>query len=167
MKNINNIDEKNILVTGGAGYIGSHTVRFLFERGYGITVIDNLSLGNKEAINTLSEIATENNANFKFYETDIAESEKVIHILKENNISAVVHFAAFSQVAESVIDPLKYYINNTGKTAILIKSMIEAGVKKIVFSSTAATYGSPDTEIITENTPQNPINPYGFSKLMI
>ncbi len=162
-----NTEKKNILVTGGAGYIGSHTAKFLLENGYNIVVIDNLSLGNKGAVKELSKIAKENNAKFKFYEVDLSQKDKVGKILKNNNIEAVVHFAAFSQVGESMKDPLKYYMNNTGKTAMLLDEMVKNGVKKIVFSSTAATYGAPDVPIIEETTAQKPINPYGVSKLMV
>lgn len=164
-----NVTDKNILVTGGAGYIGSHTAKHLLEKGYNVVIIDNLDLGNKGAVDQLRKIADKNGQKVKFYQTDIANTDKIADILNKNKIDAVVHFAAYSQVAESVKDPLKYYINNTAKTAILLNEMIKAGVNKIVFSSTAATYGDPDEKNIPirEDSPQNPINPYGTSKLMI
>lgn len=161
------VKNKNILVTGGAGYIGSHTAKFLIENGYNVVVLDNLSLGKDGAIEQLEHIAEKNNSKFKFYKVDLADTSSVGGILKDNKIDAVVHFAAYSLVGESVKDPMKYYINNTGKTAMLLNEMIKANVKKIVFSSTAATYGNPDETPIKETTPQNPINPYGSSKLMI
>ncbi len=167
--NINgqNINRKNILVTGASGYIGSHTAKYLLENGYDIVTIDNYTLGNNEATKELKKIAKENGAKFKTYAVDIADRNKVGKIFQENKIDAVVHFAAYSQVGESVKNPYKYYLNNTAKTTMLLDEMNKAGVNKIVFSSTAATYGDPDEIPIRENTSQIPINPYGKSKLMI
>ncbi len=162
-----NLNRKNILVTGGAGYIGSHTSRYLMEQGYNIIVLDNLSTGKKGAIKELKKIAKETNAKFKHYNVDLSDTKKVGKILKNNNIDAVVHFAAFIEVGESVQNPLKYYINNTAKTALLLDQMLKNGINKIVFSSTAATYGACTDDTIKETTPQVPINPYGKSKLMI
>ncbi len=156
-----------ILVTGAAGYIGSHCAKFLIEKSFNIVVIDNLSLGNSGAIKALESVAAARGTSFKFYEADISDNSAVSRVFKENKIDAVVHFAAFSQVGESVLDPLKYYINNTAKTAIFLKEMLAADVKKIVFSSTAAVYGEPEEIPILETTPLCPINPYGGSKLMI
>ena len=161
------LNNKNILVAGGAGYIGSHTSRYLLEKGYNVIVLDNLSVGNKGAVKELKKIAKESNVDFKYYNTNLSDTKKVGKILRKNKIDAVVHFAAFSQVGESVKNPLKYYINNTANTALLLDQMVKNGVDKIIFSSTAATYGAPKESIITENTPQKPINPYGKSKLMI
>ncbi len=159
--------KKNILVTGAAGYIGSHTAKYLLENNYDAVLVDNYVLGNVEAKDELQKIADENGAKFKAYNADISDREKMNTVFKENEIDALVHFAAFSQVGESVIDPYKYYINNTSKTAVLLDIMRNYGVNKIVFSSTAATYGEPEVIPITENLKQNPINPYGQSKLMI
>ncbi len=157
----------SILVTGAAGYIGSHCAKFLMEKGFNVVVVDNLSLGNSGAIKALLRVSGESCVKFKFYEADISDVSAMGKVFSENKIDAVVHFAAFSQVGESVLDPLKYYINNTGKTAIFLKEMLNAGVKKIVFSSTAAVYGEPEEMPIQESAPLCPINPYGGSKLMI
>lgn len=162
-----NMNRKNILVTGASGYIGSHTAKYLLENGYDVVSIDNLAIGNPEVTKELKKIAKENGAKFKAYVADISQRDVIQKILKSNKIDAVVHFAAYSQVGESVKNPYKYYINNTAKTAILLDEMRKAEVNKIVFSSTAATYGEPDEIPIKETTPQKPINPYGKSKLMI
>ncbi|MCM3124195.1 MULTISPECIES: UDP-glucose 4-epimerase GalE [unclassified Mesobacillus] len=146
-----------VLVTGGAGYIGSHTVLELLKRGEEVVVIDHLLKGHKEAV--LSEA--------KFFEGDIRDSEFLDQIFMENQIDAVIHFAADSLVGESVKDPLKYYDNNVGGAISLLKAMTKHNVKKIVFSSTAAVYGEPDLISIKETIPANPTNPYGETKLAI
>lgn len=151
-----------ILVTGGAGYIGSHCVLALIEKGLNVCVFDNLSTGNIRIIKDLKKIK-----DFEFVEGDLTKFEEINNIFKNYNIESVIHFAAFSQVQESTIAPQKYYINNVYGTLNLLKAMLENNVKKIVFSSTAATYGEPLYIPIDENHPQNPINPYGKSKLMI
>ncbi len=151
-----------ILVTGGAGYIGSHCVLALLEQKNDVIVIDNLSTGHLETIETLKKYG-----NLKFYNLDLVKSKNLSIIFNENNIDAVIHFAAFSQVGESVKNPQKYYINNVVGTLNLLQAMLENNVKKIVFSSTAATYGEPEYIPIDENHSQKPINPYGQSKLMI
>lgn len=161
------LGQSSILVTGGAGYIGSHCAKFLMEQDFNVTVIDNLSLGNMGAIKALEGVAAQKGVAFKFYEADISDVETVSGIFGGSKIDAVVHFAAFSQVGESVLDPLKYYINNTAKTAIFLKEMLNADVKKIVFSSTAAVYGEPEEMPIKETASLCPINAYGGSKLMI
>lgn len=153
---------KTILVTGGAGYIGSHCVLALLEQNYNVVILDNLSTGHIETVETLKQYG-----NVKFYETDLLEPSNVDVIFKENSIDAVVHFAAFSQVAESVVNPQKYYINNVCGTLNLLQVMLANNVKKIVFSSTAATYGEPKYIPIDEKHPQEPINPYGQTKLFI
>ncbi len=168
-----NSKQENILVTGGAGYIGSHCAAYLLENGYNVVVVDNLTTGNIEAIDELRKIAEENSAKFDFYEVDISKEDEVAPILEEHDIDAAMHFAADSLVGESVKDPLKYYWNNTGKTANFLNTLHNHGVNKVIFSSTAATYGNPTDEngkpvdIITEETPQKPVNPYGWSKLFI
>ncbi len=146
----------NILVTGGAGYIGSHVVKLLGQQGHNIVVLDNLSKGFKEAV-LYGELVVGNTG----------DKELVSKILNENNIEAVMHFAAFTIVPESVSDPLKYYENNTANTRNLLECCSKAGVKYFIFSSTAAVYGIPDKDKpITEDAKQQPINPYGTSKLM-
>ena len=151
-----------ILVTGGAGYIGSHCVMTLLEKGSDVLVFDNLSTGHIETIDTLKKYG-----NLKFVQGDLLDKQVLQNLFAENNIDAVIHFAAFSQVGESVKNPQKYYINNVCGTINLLEAMLKNDVKKIVFSSKAATYGEPEYIPIDENHPQNPINPYGQSKLMI
>ncbi|MBQ8847428.1 MAG: UDP-glucose 4-epimerase GalE [Candidatus Gastranaerophilales bacterium] len=150
-----------ILVTGGAGYIGSHCVLSLLKKGIDVVVFDNLSTGHIETIETLKKFG-----NLKFYQGDLLNTDEIDKVF-ENKIDAVIHFAALSQVAESMKNPQKYYINNVIGTINLLDTMIKNNVKKIVFSSTAATYGEPKYTPIDENHPQNPINPYGKTKLMI
>ena len=154
-----------ILVTGGAGYIGSHCALALLEKGVDVVVFDSLELGHIETISTLkSDFKT----NFiDFIEGNLKNFEDINGVFKKHKIDAVVHFAAFSQVGESVKNPQKYYFNNVYGSLNLFRAMLENDVKKIVFSSTAATYGEPEYTPIDENHPQNPINPYGSSKLMI
>ena len=146
----------NILVVGGAGYIGSHAVRFLLAAGHQVTVYDNLSRGHREAV-----------PDGLLVEGELADRSKLVSLLQERQIEAVMHFAAFALVNESVNDPSVYYRNNVIAALELLDGMKEAGVTKIVFSSTTATYGEPDTMPISEETPQQPISPYGFTKLVI
>ncbi|MFC1757838.1 UDP-glucose 4-epimerase GalE [Planctomycetota bacterium] len=146
----------NILVTGGAGYIGSHTARLLDRSGHDVWIYDNLVYGHRAAA-----------LPGKLIEGEIADREKVVSVLREKSIDAVIHFAAFAFVGESVEQPHKYYRNNVIGTLELLEGMRAAGVSKIVFSSTTATYGVPDTIPITESERQAPINPYGFSKLVV
>lgn len=146
-----------ILVAGGAGYIGSHMVKDLVEHGQEVVVADNLSTGHRDAINPKA----------KFYEGDIRDRKFLDKIFNNENIEAVVHFAAFSIVPESMSKPLKYFDNNTGGMITLLEAMRDHNIKYIVFSSTAATYGVPEHMPIKETDPQNPINPYGLSKLMM
>ncbi|MCK5811710.1 MAG: UDP-glucose 4-epimerase GalE [Clostridiales bacterium] len=145
-----------ILVTGGAGYIGSHMVKLLQEQNEEVIVIDNLSTGSAKSISEA-----------KLYIGDIRDKEIMTNIFTENKIDAVIHFAADSRVAESVANPLKYYNNNLHGTATLLEFMVKYGVKYIVFSSTAAVYGNSETNIITEETKTNPESPYGETKLAI
>jgi len=144
-----------ILVTGGAGYIGSHVVRQLGEQGESVVVLDNLSTGFRSAV-----------LHGKLVVGDTGDRELVGKVLKEHGIETVMHFAAHTIVPESVSNPLKYYGNNTCSTRSLLQSCQEAGVKHFVFSSTAAVYGIPDGGVAAEDTVTSPINPYGTSKLM-
>lgn len=151
-----------ILVTGGAGYIGSHCVLALLEKGYEVVIFDNLSTGHIETVEKLKEYG-----NVDFLKGDLQNISDIKSLFNLYKIDAVIHFAAFSQVGESVKNPQKYYMNNVCGTLNLLSAMLEADVKKIVFSSTAATYGEPVYIPIDEKHPQNPINPYGQTKLMI
>lgn len=151
-----------ILVTGGAGYIGSHLVMALLEKGEDVIVFDSLELGHAETIETLKKYG-----NLKFVKGNLKNLDDIRGIFLVNKINSVVHFAAYSQVAESVKNPQKYYYNNVYGTLNLLNAMLEFNVKKIVFSSTAATYGEPVYTPIDENHPQSPINPYGNTKLMV
>ena len=151
-----------ILVTGGAGYIGSHLVLALLEQGEKVLVYDNLSTGHIETIEKLKQYG-----DLVFYQGDLNNYAYLNDVLSQNKIDAVVHFAAFSQVGESVVNPSKYYENNVVGTINLLKAMLNNDIKKIVFSSTAATYGEPVYTPIDEKHIQNPINPYGQTKLMI
>jgi len=150
-----NFQNRSILVTGGAGYIGSHLVRQLGELGAKLVVLDDLSTGFEEAV--LYGTLVRGNT---------GDQALVSKLLREHNIESVLHFAAHTIVPESVSDPLKYYGNNTCSTRSLLQCCQEAGVKHFIFSSTAATYGIPDTAMASEETPTAPINPYGTSKLM-
>ncbi len=147
----------NVLVVGGAGYIGSHCVRQLLAAGHRPVVLDNLIFGHRAAVSP----------EIPFYTSHLGDEEVVGDILTKEKIELVMHFAAFAYVGESVNDPLKYYFNNTVETLHLLKTMVEHGVKKFVFSSTCATFGTPDVLPISEETPQRPINPYGQTKLDI
>ncbi len=149
------MSEKSILVTGGAGYIGSHTVRQLGEQNRRVVTLDNLSKGFREHV-----------LFGDFVEGDTADSELVARILRDHQVETVIHFAAHTVVPESVADPLEYYRNNTCATRNLLACCAEAGVKHFVFSSTAAVYGIPEQDKCWEDTPTRPINPYGMSKLM-
>lgn len=146
----------NILVTGGAGYIGSHAVKAVIEAGHAVTVVDNLGRGHREAVHT----------DAAFHQLDIRNTDALTDVMKTGAIEAVMHFAALAYVGESVTDPLTYYDNNTHGSISLLRAIDAAGIKRMVFSSTCATYGEPDTMPITEDLPQHPINPYGASKLV-
>lgn len=146
----------NILVTGGAGYVGSHAVKLLAERGHDVWVYDSLAEGHRQAVSAEKLIVG-----------DLLDRAKVESELCKHQIEAVMHFAAFAYVGESVTDPAKYYRNNVVGTLSLLDAMRSCGAKRIVFSSTCATYGVPERVPIREAHPQQPINPYGFTKLAI
>lgn len=158
----------HILVTGGAGYIGSHVVKQLLEETeHDITIIDNLSTGHQSTLDTLESIALESkHGDLRFYHADLSDFASIEKIFSTNCFDAIMHFAASIVVPESVNNPLKYYMNNTVNTTNLIRLCNEYRVNNFIFSSTAAVYGEPTTMPIDENTPTNPINPYGMSKLM-
>jgi UDP-glucose-4-epimerase GalE len=145
-----------VLVTGGAGYIGSHAVKLLVQRGYRTVVYDNLIYGHREAL-----------LGGDFVEGDLHDTARLVQVLKEHQITDVMHFAAFAYVGESVQDPLKYYANNVAGTLSLLQAMRTAGVQHLIFSSTCAVYGIPQHPILTEEHPLCPINPYGESKLFV
>ncbi|MDE6138379.1 MAG: UDP-glucose 4-epimerase GalE [Candidatus Gastranaerophilales bacterium] len=155
-----------ILVTGGAGYIGSHNVIKLIEAGYDVVIFDNLELGHIETVEALRKIDAKGKV-VDFIKGDLQNFDDIDSVFKKHKIDSVIHFAAYSQVAESVNDPQKYYFNNVYGTLNLLKAMLANDIKRIVFSSTAATYGEPDYVPIDENHPQIPINTYGRTKLMI
>lgn len=145
-----------ILIVGGAGYIGSHINKELTKQGYKTVVFDNLSSGKKELVKW-----------GEFFEGDLGKIESIREVFKKYPIEAVLHFAAFKAVGESVVDPQKYYKNNVANTLNLFEVMKENGVDKFIFSSSAATFGEPKYIPIDEKHPQNPINPYGETKLMV
>ena len=145
----------NVMVTGGAGYIGSHAVRGLLAAGHHVVVLDNLSRGHREAVPR----------HVPFEPLDLRDTAAVANALSHHQVDAVMHFAALAYVGESVHDPLLYYDNNTAGSTSLLRAMDTAKVRRLVFSSTCATYGQPETMPIVETMPQNPINPNGASKL--
>ncbi|RVU07084.1 UDP-glucose 4-epimerase GalE [Novosphingobium umbonatum] len=149
-------DKIPVLVTGGAGYIGSHAVLALQDAGWPVAVVDNLVTGFRFAVPE----------GVPFYEGDIADSALLAQIFAEQGTQAILHFAGSVVVPESVENPLKYYRNNTANSRNLIEAAVAGGVKHIIFSSTAATYGIPEVSPVQEDSPKQPINPYGMSKLM-
>lgn len=154
-----------ILVTGGAGYIGSHTAVELLDAGYEIIVVDNFVNSKPQALDAIREITGKD---FKFYEADLCDADKVETIFKENpDIGCVIHFAGLKAVGESVAQPMRYYENNLMSTLVLCKTMSAHGCKKIVFSSSATVYGDPASLPIKEDFPLSTTNPYGSTKLMI
>ncbi|RTZ62857.1 MAG: UDP-glucose 4-epimerase GalE, partial [Verrucomicrobia bacterium] len=146
----------DVFVAGGAGYIGSICVEELLNAGHEVTVFDNLSEGHRVAVDERAQ----------FIEGCLSDRGTILNAVASSRAEAVMHFAAFAQVGESMTDPSKYFRNNVANGINLLDAAVEAGVKKFIFSSTAATYGMPDTVPITEQEPQKPINPYGESKLM-
>ncbi|MDZ4286408.1 MAG: NAD-dependent epimerase/dehydratase family protein, partial [Prosthecobacter sp.] len=147
-----------LLVTGGAGYIGSHTVKHLLELGERIVVLDNLVFGHREAL-PLDRVT--------FIEGDMSDGPLMEKLFAEHKPEAVLHFAAFAYVGESVTDPLKYYRNNLAAPLVLLDAMQRHGCKQFIFSSTCATYGNPVRVPMDEEHPQAPVNPYGASKWML
>lgn len=156
-----------ILVTGGAGYIGSHCVLGLVQNGYDVVIFDNLENGHFETVEKLKNISAKGRV-VDFIQGDLKNIDDIKNVFKKHKIiDAVAHFAAYIEVGESVINPQKYYYNNVYGSLNLFNAMLENNVKKIVFSSTAAIYGEPEYTPIDENHPQNPINAYGQSKLIV
>ncbi len=151
---------KNILVIGGAGYIGSHTVKQLHSQGFNVIVLDNLSKGHKESIDAID-------TNIPFFEGDLGDVDLLNKIFNQYSIDAVMHFAALIEVGASVFNPDVYYDNNVSKVLRLLDTMRANNVNNFVFSSTAATFGVPQSDTVSETHPQLPINPYGSSKLMV
>lgn len=163
-------DELTILVTGGAGFIGSHTVVELLNDGYSVVIVDDLSNSNPEAVNRVRKITglSESDPRLVFYQADIADKEAMEAIFSRHDIDAIMHFAGFKAVGESVAKPLEYYTNNIGGTLALVDVARQHGVKNIVFSSSATVYGEPEFIPITEACPKhNATNPYGQTKSML
>jgi UDP-glucose 4-epimerase len=153
------LEKGTILVTGGAGYIGSHAVLALKEAGYDVIILDNLVYGHRELVEKVLQV--------ELIVGDTCDRSLLDSLFATHSIQAVMHFAAYAYVGESVIQPAKYYRNNVVGTLTLLEAMVEASVDKFVFSSTCATYGIPQAIPLVEEHPQNPINPYGMSKLMV
>jgi len=150
------VNPRRILVTGGAGYIGSHTVRVLLDRGYDVAVADDLSKGYRHNVPA-----------GRLYQLNLSETAALAELMRQTGCEAVVHFAAFIAVGESMREPERYFTNNVGGSLSLLTAMLQAGVKHIVFSSTAAVYGNPRETPILESFPIQPVNPYGESKVMV
>ncbi|NET02539.1 MAG: UDP-glucose 4-epimerase GalE [Sphaerospermopsis sp. SIO1G2] len=153
------LQKSTILVTGGAGYIGSHAVLALHQAGYEVIILDNLVYGHRDLVENVLQV--------ELIEGDIEDRQLLDHTFKTHHIDAVMHFSAYTYVGESVTNPDKYYRNNVLGTLTLLEAMREADINKFVFSSTCATYGVPKFIPLTEDHPQNPINPYGTTKLMV
>ncbi|MEA5619560.1 UDP-glucose 4-epimerase GalE [Cronbergia sp. UHCC 0137] len=151
--------KSTILVTGGAGYIGSHAVLALKQAGYEVVILDNLVYGHRDLVEQVLQV--------ELIEGDISDRSLLDQLFQTHDISAVMHFSAYAYVGESVTDPAKYYRNNVVGTLTLLEAMLAASINKFVFSSTCATYGVPQFIPIPEHHPQHPINPYGATKLMV
>ena len=147
---------RRILVTGGAGYIGSHTTLQLLDTGYDVVVVDNLSRGRREAVDPA-----------RLREVDLLDTESLVRVMNEKPFDAVIHFAAYISVGESMKTPELYFHNNTAGSLSLLTAMIRTGIKNVVFSSTAAVYGMPTTVPIPESEPYAPVNAYGETKVMV
>lgn len=158
-----------VLVTGGAGFIGSHTVVELLDSGYQVVIVDDLSNASEKVIDRIDTIVGEEKAkNLTFYRADVNDREAMNEIFDENDIDRVIHFAGFKAVGESVKKPIEYYTNNLGNTLTLVGVMRNHGCKDIIFSSSATVYGKPDSLPLTEESPKKPAtNPYGWTKWMI
>jgi UDP-glucose 4-epimerase len=150
------VNSRKILVTGGAGYIGSHTVQLLLRQGYDVAVVDNLSKGHKHNVPA-----------GRLHKLDLSETVALADLMRQTRPEAVIHFAAFIAVGESMREPARYFANNVGGSLSLLTAMVETGVKHLVFSSTAAVYGTPHASPILETFPIHPVNPYGESKVMV
>jgi UDP-glucose 4-epimerase len=150
------VNSRKLLVTGGAGYIGSHTVRLLLKQGHDVVVVDNLSKGYRHNV-----------PEGRLRELDLADTAALASLMREHGTEAVIHFAAFIAVGESMREPERYFANNVSGSLSLLTAMVQAGVKHIVFSSTAAVYGNPQGSPIAESFPIQPVNPYGESKVMV
>lgn len=155
----------HVLVTGGAGYIGSHAALRLLKDSYRVTIVDNLSRGNMAAVKILQELFPQP-GQLQFIYADLGDAKAVNKIFAENAFDAVMHFAAVAYVGESTLEPLRYYHNITSNTLVILEAMAAHKVKTLIYSSTCATYGEPDKMPITESTSQKPINPYGKAKKM-
>ena len=155
---------KSILVTGGCGYIGSHTVLELLQKGYDVVVVDNFSNSSFESLRRVQELTGKS---VTFYEADVRDEKRMDEIFSAHDFSAVIHFAAFKAVGESCKMPLKYYENNISGTVALLKVMESHGVKKVIFSSSATVYGTPERLPLDENCHLSTTNPYGSTKLMM
>ncbi|MBQ5770891.1 MAG: UDP-glucose 4-epimerase GalE, partial [Clostridia bacterium] len=153
----------SILITGGAGYIGSHTCLCLLNKGYDIVVVDNLDNSSKESLARVTEITGKE---IPFYEVDARETEKLIEIIKKHNVDSVIHFAGLKAVGESVRMPLEYYENNLVSTLHLADAMVKTGVKKLIFSSSATVYSADNEVPLTEGGKLGCTNPYGWTKYM-
>lgn len=153
----------HVLVTGGAGFIGSHATMLLLEKGYAVTIVDNLSRGNKGAVRELQRL--DKNQRLDYVQADLGDRNAVDNMFRDRNFDLVIHFAAIAYVGESVAEPLQYYSNITVNTVILLETMKKYHVQDLIYSSTCATYGNQEKLPITEENPPLPINPYGKAKL--
>ncbi len=158
-----------VLVTGGCGFIGSHTVVCLLEQGYQVVIVDDLSNSSEKVLDRIDQIVgAEAAERLSFYRADVADREALDVIFDENDVDAVIHFAGYKAVGESVQKPIEYYSNNIGNTLVLVDAMRNHGCKSIIFSSSATVYGDPDALPLTESSPKKPAtNPYGWTKWMI
>ncbi len=164
-----NAQQTCVLVTGGTGFIGSHTVVVLLEQGYSVVIVDDLSNSSAKVLDRIDQIVGPDAAErLTFYQADVADREALDEVFDNHDIDAVIHFAGYKAVGESVEKPIEYYQNNLGNTLVLVDVMREHGCKSIIFSSSATVYGDPDALPLTEQSPKKPAtNPYGWTKWMI